>query len=185
MKLYLVRHGQSEGNFRKVYCGVNDVELTKEGVLQAQRMAKKFEGRSISKIYSSPLKRAYNTALEISNVLKLDIEKSDLLKEINFGIFENLTWNDIKTRFPNEAQKWADVGVHYKFVDGESLDDVVVRVIEFVKNCCDNSIIVTHSGIIQSFIIALEIASYENSWDYVINNCDVICIENGKITYFK
>jgi len=129
------------------------------------------------------LKRAYNTALEISKILNIEVEKSDLLKEINFGIFENHTWDSITSKYPEEASKWAEDGLNYKFIDGESLIEVIQRAESFIQTIDDNDIIVAHSGIIQSFIIALGIADYASSWDYAIKNCDVLCVEDGKINF--
>lgn len=180
--IYLVRHGQSIGNINKVFCGHTDLDLSIDGLKQAKAVAEKLKNVNADVIFSSPLKRAYNTALEISKQTGLQIKKDILLKEINFGIFENMTWDNITMQYPTEAEKWISERLNYRFVNGESMDDLVSRMRQFIKQISKDCIIVTHQGIIQALLITFGIANYDNIWDYIIGNCDVICIDdNGKI----
>jgi broad specificity phosphatase PhoE len=95
--IYLVRHGESEANISRRFSGITDVELTERGALQAVKAGRKLKGEKILNIFSSPLKRAKNTAEIIADEIgfnKKDIIIDKRLMEVNFGIFENLKWED-------------------------------------------------------------------------------------------
>lgn len=181
MKFYLVRHGQSEGNLKRFYCGHTDVELTETGIIQAKNMAKYFENIEIEKIYSSPLKRAYNTAMEISKVKNIDITVNNLLMERNFGIFEGMSWEEIEYTYPDEAKKFLEQDAKYNFLNGESWDELLKRVSKVLDNITDKSVLVTHGLFIRSLLIYLNIIDFKSIWEVPIHNCSVVCIENNKL----
>ncbi len=185
MKLYLVRHGESTGNLSRTFCGHTDVELTPNGVIQAQNMAKLFENIDVEKIYSSPLKRAHNTAKEISKIKNMEIELNDLLKERNFGDFEGLPWDEIERRYPEEAKKSIDQRVRFEYKNGETFEDVLERVAKFFENYTDNSIVVAHGALIRIILYYLKFIGDENMFEFPVNNCDVIFIDGDKIGYLQ
>lgn len=185
MKLYLVRHGESTGNITRTFCGHTDVELTPNGVYQAQNMAKLFNNIDVERIYSSPLKRAYNTAKEISKIKNMDIIVNDLLKERNFGDFEGLCWDEIESRFPEDSKKSIARGVWYEYKNGESMEDVLDRVAKFFKNYKDNSVVVAHGAFIRIVLYYFKFISDENIFEFPVNNCDVIVIDGDKIDYLQ
>jgi len=185
MKLYLVRHGESEGNHKRIYCGHTNVELTQKGVLQAQNMAMLFKDIHIEKIYSSPLIRAYNTAIEISKLKNIEIETSDLLKERYFGDFEGLNWEEIESKYPEEAKKCIEQEIWYEYKNGETFDNVIKRVSKFLENITDNSVIVAHGVLIRSILYYLNFIGYDNMYEYPIGNCHVLFIEDDKIHYLN
>ncbi|MDD3301503.1 MAG: phosphoglycerate mutase family protein, partial [Patescibacteria group bacterium] len=87
-KIYLARHGQDEDNARAILNGHRDKPLTALGKEQAELFAKNIKelNLKIEKVYSSPLQRAYDTALAATEILGLDNpEKLDLLIERDFG----------------------------------------------------------------------------------------------------
>ena len=185
MKLYLVRHGESEGNVKRIFCGHTDVDLTENGRLQAQNMAKIFEDINIEKIYSSPLIRAYNTANENSKLKNIQIETHDFLKERYFGDFEGLTWEEVEIKYPEEAKKCIEQNFMYNYINGETFDDVINRVSKFLENIADNSVIVAHGVLIHSILYHLNFIGFDNMYEYPVGNCDIICIEDNKIRYLS
>lgn len=85
--IYIVRHGQNEDNANKILNGHRDMPLTEIGINQAKELAEMIKKSEIKidKIYSSPLKRAYQTGEAIADALHLDApEKLDLLIERDF-----------------------------------------------------------------------------------------------------
>lgn len=91
--IYLVRHGESQANISKRFSGITDVELTERGALQAARAGRKLKDEKIDHIFSSPLKRAKNTAEIIADEIgfnKKDIIIDNSLTEVNFGILKTL-----------------------------------------------------------------------------------------------
>jgi len=182
--IYLVRHGESEANIKKRFSGITDVELTEIGALQAVKAGKKLKGKKIHKIFSSPLKRAKNTAEIIADEIgynKKDIIIENRLTEVNFGIFENLTWEEIIEQYADESESWIEFKHKYKFPKGEGYDDIILRISSFFDNVPDNSLIATHFGVIQAMLLYFGIADDESLWDYKISNCDIIVLKNKKI----
>ena len=98
MKLFVVRHGETDGNVKELACGISESTLTEKGRMQAQALANQLnedrEKNNITTIYVSPLKRARDTAVYIERVLQLTAIPEARLKEINFGDFEEKPWNN-------------------------------------------------------------------------------------------
>lgn len=182
--IYLVRHGESEANTKKRFSGITDVELTERGALQAVKAGKKLKDKTIHNIFSSPLKRAKNTAEIIADEIgfnKKDIIIENCLTEVNFGIFENLTWEEIVEQYADESESWIEFKHKYKFPKGEGYDDIILRISGFLDNVPDNSLIATHFGVIQAVLLYFEIADDNSLWNYKISNCDIIVLNNKKI----
>ena len=92
-KLILIRHGETDGTYQKRYCGVTDLPLNKMGIEQVENASRNLKKEKIDKVYSSDMKRTIQSA---NIVFKdKDIEKLSSLREMNFGIFEGLTYEEI------------------------------------------------------------------------------------------
>ena len=182
--IYLVRHGESEANIKNRFSGITDVELTELGMEQAIKAGEKLKDKTIHNIFSSPLKRAKNTAEIIADEIgfnKKDIIIDNCLTEVNFGIFENLTWEEIIEQYAEESESWIKFKHKYKFPKGEGYDDIKSRISRFFENVPDNSLVATHYGVIQSVLLYYEIADDTNIWDYHISNCDILVFDNKKL----
>jgi len=182
--LYIIRHGESISNINKRFSGITDVELSHLGKEQARSAGLNLNGLNISQIYSSPLKRAYETAKIISEENNIDVQSIKVdgrLIEVNFGIFENMTWEEMLIDYKNEAESWAKAGFRYKFPEGESYEDIISRVSGFIDNVPDNSVIVSHFGVIQGILLYYKIADYDSLWDFKISNCDSVVLNDKKI----
>lgn len=182
--IYLVRHGESESNISRRFSGVTDVELTETGALQAVKAGKKLRGKTIDNIFSSPLKRAKNTAEIIADEIgfnKKDIIIENRLTEVNFGIFENLTWEEILEQYAEETERWIEFKHKYKFPKGEGYDDIIDRVSGFMNKVPDNSLILTHYGVIQGILLYYKIVDDNTLWNYQISNCDIFILNNKKL----
>ena len=98
MKLFVVRHGETDGNVKELACGISESTLTEKGRMEAQALANRLnedrEKNNITTIYVSPLKRARDTAAYTERVLQLTAIQDTRLKEINFGDFEGKPWNN-------------------------------------------------------------------------------------------
>ena len=91
MKLYLIRHGQNDWNLEGKIQGRTDIPLNKTGLEQAAMLAKGMEHRPVTRIFSSPLKRALQTAQIIGESRKAPVEIVEDLQEVDFGRWEGLT----------------------------------------------------------------------------------------------
>ena len=103
IKIYFVRHGQTQWNREGKFQGSLNSPLTEEGVNQANRLANKFESGNFifNKVYSSPLGRAFNTA-ELITKYKQEIIPINEFREISVGDMEGVIFQEFKTKFPDE-----------------------------------------------------------------------------------
>jgi broad specificity phosphatase PhoE len=99
-RFFLVRHGRSEGNARRIFQGRLDLPLDEEGRIQARDAGAWLAGQGLSRIFSSPLARAASTAASIAEASGLEAEPIERLREIDTGAFTGLGWDECKTRYP-------------------------------------------------------------------------------------
>ncbi len=149
-KIFLVRHGQDTDNAAHVLNGRRDTELTELGRRQAKEVAAKLRGANIQIIYTSPLKRAYETARIIATELGIDeVMADEHLVEREFGILTGKPWSDI----PKYAKKiFRGDRVDY-FLDTEGAEDFPTllargeKILEEIRerHPDESVLIVTHS----------------------------------------
>lgn len=94
MKLYVARHGQTTWNVANKVCGRTDVPLTEKGQQQAKELAQAAKDCGIDVIISSPLQRAYRTALAVSEATGVPVRTDERLLEQNYGIYEGVDRDD-------------------------------------------------------------------------------------------
>ena len=179
-KLILVRHGQTEMNVQKLYFGKLDPPLNDLGISQAYQAKEKLLDIDYDIIYSSPLERAKQTA-EICNYLDKDINYNSKLEEINFGIFEGLTFKEISEKFPDEVKKMEENWKDYNYITGESQKEMFQRAISFLETLdySKNNLIVAHWGIINCIISYFVSGSLDTYWKFEIKNGAVIIFEGN------
>ncbi len=160
MNIYLVRHGESEGNLNKTHQGEN-VPLSEEGVKQVIWLAKRFKDKKIDFIYASPHLRTKQSAEIIGRELKLPIEYWDLLKERRRpSEVEGLRYDDPKATEIYEVTRKNQINADWKYSDDESFNDLLKRAKTVEKHLISlhkdqDLICVTHIGMIM--IIASQI----------------------------
>ena len=179
-KLILVRHGQTEMNAQKLYFGKLDPPLNDLGISQAYQAKEKLLDIDYDIIYSSPLERAKQTA-EICNYLDKDINYNSKLEEINFGIFEGLTFKEISEKFPDEVKKMEENWKDYNYITGESPKEMFQRAISFLETLdySKNNLVVAHWGIINCIISYFVSRSLDTYWKFEIKNGAVVIFEGN------
>lgn len=159
-KIFLVRHGETEWNRLGKFQGCIDTNLSKEGIVQAECVSKKFNG-NFDYIYSSPLKRAFHTAEIICANKEIKPVIVSELREINFGEWEGLTIKEISKNFPSELYRWRNDELEAPMCGGDlSIKKASMRaktaIEEIVsKHKGDSVIIVAHGGIIKAALVGL------------------------------
>ena len=136
----------------------------------------------IDKIYTTTSSRTKYTVEEIAQERNIEIIEKDTLKEISFGDFEGLDFNEIKDRYPDEFQKMIDEGYNYRYPNGESLVDSYNRVVKEIKDIVNNNdnkniLICSHGGTIRNILTYLISNSYNYHWNFRIDNCSVTTLE--------
>ncbi|MBI5212100.1 MAG: histidine phosphatase family protein [Nitrospirae bacterium] len=134
--LYLVRHGATEGSEVKRYKGSIDVPMSEKGIAQVEKasafITKRVNGQ-MSTVYTSPLNRALKSADIIARPHGLKPIVIEDLRERSFGIWEGMTFTEIKEKYPQEFEAWAENPLRYSPMSGEStlvVRDRVIRILD-------------------------------------------------------
>lgn len=177
-RLILVRHGQTELNANKIYFGRLDPPLNNLGISQIKNTREILLEYSYDYIYSSPLLRAKESA-EICNYLNLPINFSKDLMELNFGIFEGLSYEEILKKYPDEIKKAENNWQTYNFQTGEAPKEMYQRVINFLKTLDfeKNNLIIAHWGVLNcilSHYLSKELDAY---WKYKFEHGGIAILE--------
>jgi len=101
--IFLFRHGETDVT-HGYYTGSSDPPLNARGREQAERIRDFLAGRDIAAIYSSPLRRAMETAEPSARALGLPIATMEALREVSFGAWEGLTFQQARERYPEESR---------------------------------------------------------------------------------
>jgi len=161
MLQYLVRHGESVSNFEGRVQGQADVELSPLGHAQARQVAdwaqrltavRSAGTTTISEIWSSPLRRARETADVIAAAIGLPVRIEEQLCELHAGIFQGHLWADLESAFPEEVAHWRSGDPHYVIPGGESRAQLAARgsaVLEtLAARQIPGMIVVAHGGLL-------------------------------------
>ena len=126
-KIYLVRHGLTEWNSGGRFQGHSDIALAEKGVKQAECLARHFPAEKIDAIYSSDLQRAASTAGFIAERFGCEVRKTENLREMNFGEWEGLTFEQISAKWPEAGKQIFFAPDELKPPGGETFEDVEKR----------------------------------------------------------
>ena len=153
MKIYFIRHGKDDGNYRG---GWSDQPIIDEGVCQVKKLADYLESKQeeykIEKIISSDLLRARQTTEIINEKLKLKVEYTKRLREMNNGKLAGMLNTEAEKKYPGLYYNTLDIDERYP--GGESPIEFYDRIIKDFEDIIkeneiyNNIMIVTHSGVI-------------------------------------
>lgn len=152
-KLFLIRHGETDGTIALRYCGHTDIVLNERGRDQARGLARRLNHEPLDCIYSSDLARAYETARFIATLRGLNIHLSRRLREIDLGDWEGLTFEEIKARDEELVKKWMVEFERFRMPNGESVAEFRTRVEDEIKDIIARNggqktvAIITHGGV--------------------------------------
>ena len=155
-----IRHGQSECNLERRFAGQIDAKLTDLGRRQAQSAAKALQAFPITRIYSSPLSRAMETAKPTAERLGLTIVPEPGILEIDAGEWEGLSFDEIAEKYPEEFDHLQNDRSLLQTPGGESMRNVFDR----VTACLDRLVSENRGGCIALFSHALPLRSMMCFW---------------------
>ena len=130
--IYLIRHGQSEGNLYDLFLGHMDMDLTELGKKQAEKVTSYFKDVEVDAIFSSDLLRAYHTACPLAKLKNLPIIKCPNMREIFAGEWEGKVFSDIRKNSPMGDIWWNDTG-NARPDGGESVAELQQRILAEVS----------------------------------------------------
>lgn len=163
--IYLVRHGQTEWNEKKITQGQSESLISKIGMRQAEKVSEQFKHIEFSAIYSSDLSMAHKTAEIIKLNRKLAIRTSKLLRGRSYGSFEGKHVDVYKNTLKNKLEERETLSENeygsFKlspFIETD--EELITRVMKKLKEIATmhlngNVLIVTHGGCIKNFLIKI------------------------------
>ncbi|MCK9225706.1 MAG: histidine phosphatase family protein [Candidatus Muirbacterium halophilum] len=173
-ELYLIRHGESEGNELGIIQGHQDFPLSKRGFEQAKSLGEYFLQKSIlfENIFTSDSLRAKQTCGIIANLMKKDFFESEKLREMNLGVWQGKKKSDI---FMDESirKKWDNNPTSFFIDKAETFIEAQKRITNFIFNTLKENIITAYFGhgtTICLFLCGLFENNADKLWDYKHNN---------------
>lgn len=134
MKLFLVRHGETDWNKLGKCQGISDVPLNSNGVKQAQDLAYSLRNEKLNAIYSSDLSRALTTANEVAKYHSVEVIMDERFREMDQGDFEGLEIGYLRENYPNILKEWREKPETLRIPGGETLTEVQERAWTGINN---------------------------------------------------
>lgn len=165
LKLYIVRHGETEWNVIKRFQGQLNTPLTEKGIKKLKETGKKLENVLFDEVYTSELGRTVASAEIILNENngyknnKLELQKLAELNEVYFGVWQGLTYEEVFLKYPEEGNNYFYNVKNYKAenVEAEKLEDALERFLKGINKILDshesgNILVVTHGTVFEMFM---------------------------------
>ena len=165
LKLYIVRHGETEWNVIKRFQGQLNTPLTEKGMEKLRETGKKLENVLFDEVYTSELGRTVASAEIILNEnrgyrnKKMELKKLAELNEVYFGVWQGLTYEEVFLKYPEEANNYFYNVKNYKAenVEAENLKDALERFLKGINKILDshesgNILVVTHGTVLEMFM---------------------------------
>lgn len=182
MRIFFARHGQTDWNVLAKVQGSTDIPLNDTGIVQARQLCENLKKENVNpyKVYTSYQKRAVKTAEIVGEEFKVPVEVVDGLEEMDLGIFEGHTWDEIYKLYPKELEEWNSYKRYNISPGGESYQMVMERlframdvIVEQVES--DNAkerdvLIVTHGAVVMTLIAMQNNIPFEQSHTIFVKN---------------
>ena len=187
--VYLARHAESDWNVENRFQGSTDRPLTERGREQARALAAELAGIPLAAVYTSPLRRALDTARIVSAAQGLTPVARPELSEIDVGSWAGLSRGDVESRFPEAFRRWAGGGEGWE--DGESYASMSARVLDAIRRVAEEHpdgivLVVSHGGPIRAVHAAaarLDVYAHRRLRPVEPNaRLSAVAVENGEIT---
>lgn len=160
--LFLVRHGATAANAEGRYVGWEEHPLSAEGLAQAEAAARYLSRFRLTGMRTSDLMRCRQTAERIGRATGLTPAPDPRLRELNFGRFSGLTYEEIARQWPEELAAWLADPEHAPPPGGESLASLRSRALAALPRQ-DGAVVVTHGGVIRTVLAHL---TGRGLWDW-------------------
>lgn len=185
--LYIVRHGETEWNVKKIIQGHEDIPLNKKGEAQAKELAKKLRNVKFDAVFSSDLIRARRTAEIITLEKNLAIQTTKALKERYFGKYQGRSFavSNEMTKLINNLKMVTGSGAK----EVESDENIILRLTTFLREIAvaypkKTILVVSHGGPMRTLLIHLGFATYDNFTEGQIDNLAYVKLKSNGVEFF-
>lgn len=177
-EILFIRHAETD--MAGTFCGHSDPELNAKGLSQLTELLREIRTAEIGAVYTSDLRRARTTADAIAGAFGVECHVSAALREMNFGQWEGLSWDEIERRDEAYARKWAMEYPYLPARNGENFHDFKRRVLDEVKFLSTEAerrhhsiAVVTHAGILRTILTTLHGCSQESAHECTRSYCSI------------
>ncbi len=157
LRLFVVRHGETEWVRERRFAGSRDIPLTEVGREQCAAVARALAGASVAAVYASPLERARASAEVIAKPHGLPVRIVPAFSEMVFGSWEGLTRDEARARYPEAWAQWRSAPHLLELAGGETVPDVATRVtagIGALQEAHDGpTVLLVSHGVVASVIV--------------------------------
>ena len=176
-EILFIRHAETDA--AGTFCGHSDPEVNGVGIVQIEALIAELRSRSIERVYSSDLLRARTTAEAIARALNVPCHLRLDLREINFGAWEGLTWDEIWHRNRAYAERWVEDFPNLPTPAGEVFADFRARVLAEVKTLTTLAggrqiAVVTHAGVLRVILQDLLGETEADAWAKTKEYCSIV-----------
>lgn len=188
-RVFLARHGESDWNVENRFQGHTDRPLTERGREQARALARELAAESLQAIYTSPLRRARETADVVGTALGIDPVADPDLVEIDVGGWAGLSRAEAEERHPQAFRRWVEGGEGWE--DGETFERMAARVVGALRRIAaahpeGSVLVVSHGGPIRAVLasaLGMEVREHRRAHRVEPNaRLSVVTVEDGRIT---
>ena len=179
MKLHLVRHGPAlDADGRAM--GHADAPLSPEGIEQVARLVTAWP-RTPSRIWSSDLRRARETAERIGQRWDVAPAIDARLREMNFGEWDGRFWNALEREDPDRLKHWMESWVTERVPGGESFTLLSERVRDWCARCladpAEEIVVVAHAGSIRALLCNLLEVPLSKAFEFPVDRLRISTVE--------
>lgn len=183
-QLLLIRHADTDLAGR--FCGQSDPDLNERGRQQLAGLVNRLSRHAIRGLYTSDLRRARRTAEAIARHFGMGLHVRPGLREIHFGLWEGLSWNEIEVLDPVLAKGWAEMYPNSTAPGGEPFQQFASRVRQettFLLGQGANSpiAVVTHAGFIRVVLKRWCRISEQDAWDQTKDYGSIVALDTNHI----
>lgn len=194
MKIYIIRHGETDWNVTRQLQGATDIPLNEKGVALAQVTAEGLADIPFDCVFTSPLMRAKETAKIIMRERQIPLIEEERIKEISFGIYEGLSCSKEHYTVPDpDFMNFFRHPEKYIPPEGaETIDSLCERTTAFLREIAENKdyenktiLISTHGAATKGLLSSLTITDKKDFWNGGVHkNCGVslISVKDGVLT---
>jgi probable phosphoglycerate mutase len=177
MTFYILRHAEKEwGGYYNPKLRHQDEPISQKGREQAEKLVAYFADKDIAKIYISRYQRTGQTIAPVARDLGLVPVLDERLNEVDNGLFEGATEEELRQKFPVELQALRERKAGFRFPEGETGEESYERIVAFIKekqvqHRDENIVIVSHDGLIRTLMCYLTNMPVTGRWNFIVDFC--------------